>query len=233
MGAELRAKRAGLHLKGLHDQLQQWADAHVEVFRLQPTEAGLKPVQAEPLPVEVIGEASVFIGDVLSNLRAALDYFVYVFAWVGNDFVPVRDTQFPIETSMDNFTGRITGKHPKTGKPMRQFLRCVPSQVVQRIRELQPCWDPPCEWTQHLRELSNPDKHQHLTAIGGSARLNIHGAEPFGPDATKIKGEIEIELRFVATGADVLDTLRFVHARVQALVDEFKPTIQRIDAGAV
>jgi hypothetical protein len=230
MGAELRVRRAGLHIEGLYGQLQEWADAHVEVFQLQPTPAGFKPVQAEPLPVEVLGEASVFIGDVLSNLRAALDYFVYVFAWVGNDFVPVRDTQFPIETSMDNFTGRITGKHPKTEKPMRQFLRCVPAQVVQRIRELQPCWDPPCEWTGYLRALSNPDKHQHLSTLSGSSRMNIHGTEPFGPGAMKIKGEIEVELRFTATGTDVLETLRLIHARVQALVDEFKPTIQRTDA---
>jgi hypothetical protein len=115
MGAELRARRAGLHIEDLKGQLQRWADVHVEVFKLKPSGAGLEPVQSQPLPVEIIGEASVYIGDALSNLRAALDYFVYVFAWVGNDFVPVPGTQFPIETHMDNFTGRITGKHPKTG----------------------------------------------------------------------------------------------------------------------
>jgi hypothetical protein len=84
-----------------------------------------------------------------------------------------------------------------------------------------------------LRELSNPDKHQHLTAIDGSARLNIHSTEPFGPGATKIEGEIEVDLLFTATRTDVLATLEGIHTQVTALVNEFKPTIQRSDAGVV
>ena len=63
---------------------------------------------------ESLAQTSLWMGETIYNLRSALDYLVYVLARAGKPS-NVRDTQFPIEDTMDNFAGRITGKHPKVG----------------------------------------------------------------------------------------------------------------------
>jgi hypothetical protein len=63
--------------------------------------------------------------------------------------------------------------------------------------------------------------------------MDIHGQEPLGGGATKISGEIVLELRLSTTDTDLLSTLGVIHSRVQGLIDEFKPTIRRTDAGPV
>ena len=76
---EQRVKRAREHIAALGVHLQEWTT----------------------LPVAELGWASVLIGDALFNLRAALDYLVYVLAVVNNNGRHVSGTQFPIEGSME------------------------------------------------------------------------------------------------------------------------------------
>jgi hypothetical protein len=207
--------------------LQRWADAHVPAYPLEKTESGvIEPVERGKLPMETLGEVSVHIGDAVYNLRAALDYLVFVLASFGEG-QQVEGTQFPIEDSMDMFTARITGAHPKSGKPQRQYLKGVPSVAVHRIRQLQPCWNPPCEWTRTLRELSNPDKHQHLSSLTSRATW-IKTGERLEGTTMHVRGHIEVEVRFLSPDAEAHPLLETLHREVRAVVDGFKPAFERL-----
>jgi len=222
LGPELRVERAGEHIQGLRKHLEAWADAHTESFGFAEIEPGrVGPVQHRELPKRMVAEAAVFIGDALFNLRAALDYLVYIIAGLceGRE---VHGTQFPIEDSMDMFDARITGKHPVTGKPVSQYLRGVPPVVVERIRQLQPCSG--CLWTATLRDLSNPDKHRHLSALRSQSWFK--GTQQRVGDTLNIEGHVEVEVSFGSTGGETVDTLELLHQAVGLLIQEFKPGFQ-------
>src|SRR5689334_11619575 len=90
--------------------------------------------------------ASVVVGEIVYNLRAALDYLVYVPAEQDSG-ARQSGTQFPIEDSQQGFTAH---------RPTR--LKGVSDEHAAVIRQFQPYRG--CEWTRTLRDLSNPDKHR-------------------------------------------------------------------------
>ena len=94
-------------------------------------------------------------------------------------------------------------------------------------------------WTKTLRDISNPDKHRKLTAIGGNlaaARL-IRGGDPGsfkgcsgevfpgrGINGADIYVEQAYEFRVqLPDGAEVLKTLEILKREVRATIDSFKP----------
>lgn len=204
-GAELRVQRAGLHLESLKRHLQEWADFHVEhVKAAENPDDGL---DLSALPPEHLAEASVLVGEAIYNLRAALDYVVYVLAMVGNDWKPVERTQFPIVDDMADFSAPYLKKlHPK---------------VVLMLQMLQPGWTPSCEWTKKLRDLSNPDKHRHLSALTSSAELRTY------PD--RAAPVFVVGVFFSDSGDDVIQTLDTLHSSVSEVVELFKLTIKPVE----
>ena len=102
---------------------------------------------------------SPMVGDVLHNLRSALDYLIYQLAIEGSGQDPppnYRELQFPIFTREDGNRGydRLAPKQ----------IKGVPGPAQALLKTVQPFDDPSDPlWT--LRELSNADKHRtlHLT----------------------------------------------------------------------
>ncbi len=101
-------------------------------------------------------EYSVQIGEILHNLRSALDYLVYAAAtrhsWT---------TQFPIFHNASDWTAKS-----------RLMLRAVPRHYVRIIEEVQPYHLPNAH--EHLlaklNYLSNTDKHRLLTTTATALR---------------------------------------------------------------
>ena len=105
------------------------------------------------------------LGDVVGNLRAALDHVVYAIS-VSRDpeeFRDDRSTEFPITDSLDGFN-RVR----RRGNPPHFEIRGLPPEAQAIVKALQPHYgrddqdrrkgDP--LWL--LRELSNIDKHRSL-----------------------------------------------------------------------
>lgn len=236
-GARLRANRAKVPIRSIKQHLKRWSELHWEHIKFVLDENGnarmdvdgnILFTQTRELPKEILGRTSVWIGETVYNLRGALDYLVYALAVAGNNAKNVDGTQFPIESDMDRFTGRITGKHPKTLKPMARYLHHVPSPAVARIRQLQPCWTPPCEWTKTLADLSNPDKHRFLTALSSRANV-VGGYHPLLadiPEENRKHPHLVVQVLFRKSQLDVVDTLDLLQREVSAVVKEFEPAFQ-------
>lgn len=150
-GALLRRERAGEHLPELQrlvGEIIQLCEngvlAHVD---LETEEVRPAPWIVDPMR----NRASVLVGEMAYNLRAALDYLVYVLA--ENDSGSSQSgTQFPIEDSQQGFTAHRSTR-----------LKGVSDEHAAIIRQFQPYRG--CEWTRILRDLSNPDKHRELVSV--------------------------------------------------------------------
>lgn len=226
-GAEIRVRRAGEHIDDLRKILQAWADEHREIYQVTPNAEGTGTTveQAKVPDIDLLGQASVRISDALFNLRAALDYTVYVLACVGNGWKHVSGTQFLIDDDMDDFEERA-----------KKYLRHVPLRAVQLIRELQPGWTPPCEWTRLLRDLSNPDKHRTLTSLRSVAEVltQMTGGEMTSAgQVVNVQTEFRVRVLFKEENVDTADTLQLLHREVGSTVALFKPGIHPVEASIV
>lgn len=223
-GAYRRHSRAGehlAHLEGIVGQIQQLGEQGVlaeddpETDDLEPSEEILGPLRLT---------ASVLIGEIVHNLRAALDYLVYVLA-ENDSGSPQKNTQFLIEDTVQGFTGR----NPTA-------LKGVSDEHVAVIRQLQPFKG--CEWSRVLRDLDNAAKHRELLSVRidqnvGSvltlSEFSVGERDAKGDPLHKgmsmyLKGPVEILL---PEGRPVMDTLRELHAQVgfvlQLFTYEFPP----------
>ena len=126
---------------------------------------------AEP---EVPIEWSIRAGEVLYNLRSALDHLVWQLV-LANGHEPTRDTQFPILNEGEEWTSRTV-----------KCLKGVSDESRKRVQFLQP-FNPflqlpvdgalrpiDADVFRTLRDLCNVDKHRHLNLI----LAGTHGIRP-------------------------------------------------------
>lgn len=177
-------------------------------------------------------EAAVIVGEVIYNLRAALDYLIYELAWQDSGSEK-NGTQFLIEDV------RISRKNPKWGFEPRSktCLLGLHQHHIDAVENLQPYKG--CAWTKTLRDISNPDKHRQLTAIGGlieaisvmecgiSGSLNDRpGKISRGAGGSYADTHIDLQYALSVTlpdGTDIVKTLEILKREVRATIDEFKP----------
>ncbi len=169
-------------LSGVHAKLER-AEEHIEALR-QATEAfeGADPApfgirhEAEPGPngcityqlFAVVREAppsrlGLIVGDVLQNVRAALDHLVFQFA--SPEARSKNSTQFPICDNAKAFQGhRVQGQIAGVTDVARLFIERA--QPYQRTMDQ----GHPLVF---LREFSNQDKHRLLVpSIAGVSELD-------------------------------------------------------------
>jgi hypothetical protein len=158
-GAFERINRAGEHLKELElavlDFTQDVHDAVVVQFEGNPPH---KPIFHTPqlLPPPRL---KILIGEICNNLRSALDYLVYELARL--DSGAIQDgTQFPIEDTPTAFQ-----------KASKNRLKGINASHVAAIEKSQPYNG--CHWTKVLKDISNPDKHRHLTITSHGGWITI------------------------------------------------------------
>lgn len=238
-GARLRADRAKQPIRSIKRNLQKWTEAHWDYIHIPVDERGHALADPEGYvafeqrgtpDIRLLAKTSVWLGEALYNMRSALDYLVFTLAMVGNNGSPVQGTQFPIEDDMDRFNGRVTGRNATNGEKMAAYLHKVPAPAIDRIRQLQPCASPPCNWTRLLRDLSNPDKHRYLTELHSRAIL-VAGNHPElelarVPPELRKHPHLVVEILFRSPRLDVVDTLELLQREVSAVVQEFEPVLK-------
>jgi hypothetical protein len=164
-----------------------------------------------------------------SALRAALDYLVYELAILDSGQI-IDGTQFPIDDAKKGFDWRV-----KNGR-----LRGLTAPHIAAIERLQPYEG--CDWTQRLRDLSNPDKHRRLVFQAGNITVKMLGnanrlrfLDIPGKilraklAATGEEVDVKISVEFDVLFADwrpVIETLYGLKTQVASTLNAFKPEFE-------
>jgi hypothetical protein len=152
-GAKSKVRRAGEHLKSLKKEVRTFREQRsCSIGRYTQPDTGVYFLYAAPKPVPT--EISTLAGDVLCNLRPALDYLIFDLATL--DSGETQDgTQFPICDSPELFKRKT-----------KSWLKGVSENHIAGIEGLQPYkGGDRSQWLAWLRDLSNPDKHRELSVI--------------------------------------------------------------------
>jgi hypothetical protein len=227
-GAELRLARARRLIGTMNRQYQQWANAHKDSgwnkrFEKETGNLTLTPAFSGARHVYV-PRISITLGETAYNVRSALDYLVYSIARASNRGIEVSGIQFPIEDSDARYWMRWTGKDPKSGRDVPKWLNKIPKDVADNLAHCQPFSH--CRWAELLRDISNPDKHRHLTTLNISNTF-ISDRPVLGVIDTKtnrhtfhLRGQIEVGVS-LQTGEDIIDAAKLVESEARALVRSY------------
>ncbi len=124
-------------------------------FEVEATYRGSDCAKIDDLGEMVCGEFQVVLGDVLHNIRTALNYLAVTLAQYDSGQKEVGKTvQFPIDNSP-----KVFAQHRPT------YLKGVSDEHVTQIERFQPYMG--CDWMGVLRDLSNMDKHKALVVVYG------------------------------------------------------------------
>lgn len=170
---------------------------------------------------------SILVGEVIHNLRSALDYLVYALAWADSRKFQEK-TQFPIDDSPRVFKQRKEGK--------RSGLTGLNRSHIAEIERLQPYKR--CDWTKRLRDLSNHDKHRELIKVTSLGKFSVKVGSFGDPTANpKTIADMGIDMQMksaisgpvtFADGTPVIDTLEILQTQVANLLIQFEPLFGRI-----
>lgn len=244
-GAYARIDRADKHFQELEAILNSFCRTQEDEFFSQmdrvsekiplDMQAGIRTKARRVLKVPIA--SAVVAGDIFHNLRAALDYLIYELACENFPRVPHNGTQFIVKDS------KTDTKSP-SGRTIRGFdsesrtrLKGLLPHQIKAVEKLQPYSG--VTWTKTLRNLSNPDKHRNLNAIGGewqgSYFVEAGTAERFeGRSGEVLPGmgmgspDLHVERKHTVNiefedGSAVLKTLEILKREVRATIDAFKP----------
>lgn len=224
-GASARLRRVREHMRDFDravGQFQRKLDA-VRLAALQfDRDASIlkKPVQEM---ADAREDIEVITGEVIQNLRSALDYLIYELSYL--DCGQLNDgTQFPIYKSPNDFALQ-----------RNRHMKGLDDEHVAPLQKLQPYLG--CDWTALLRDLSNKDKHRRLHWIDGVIELDIPGLTTDGEadthsrqffEALELKANVNVDFDppfFVAfeDGRRVKETLDVLESQVSRTLDLFRP----------
>jgi hypothetical protein len=187
--ARLKIERANQHANALKASIQRWLeDRPYELaldFDAQAGEYSLVIHVTRKIPPEW----SVVAGEVIHNLRSALDHIIY-------DLGPVERSEFPIFIDEDKFLNKGRGGglfqiRGVTNESARAFIK-----QLQPFRARKAGLDPTLHRFWILNELSNADKHRLLNPLGvitgaGRFRLNPGGQLTLAPVEVRADGPVE------------------------------------------
>jgi hypothetical protein len=170
-GINAKIARAREHLNTLEDETQRFfkPDSYIVAHEIEPESRDQIWRLKSDLP-EVPIRISIIVGDVLYNLRSALDHLAWQLVLANGD-TPDRRTAFPILRDPSHYYTR----------QVRDKIRGMSPEAKTSINSLQPCnggysalWD--------LAELSDVDKHRHLNiVVMSSYRGAMGGPSPLPP----------------------------------------------------
>jgi len=154
----VKIKRAKKHLTELEALAETYGDTYAQVVRAKDhTKFSQGPPKFVKLPV-VSFEMLAIAGDVLHNLRSALDHTVYQLALVRNpktSLKRLRETCFPIGKDVHTYKSIAGGKVKGVIEP----------RAMHFIDGLKP-YKGGNDSLWLLTELNNIDKHRRLIAVG-------------------------------------------------------------------
>jgi hypothetical protein len=162
LGIRAKIKRAKEHIRDLQTRIDELInpDSYAIIVEDDP-KTGDKVYRAQfrsPIPPEL----PAIIGDVLHNLRSALDHLVWqLVKAAGNK--PSRENSFPIFTKAKDFRDLL--KKFKAGGNCK--IKGVTKAAMQLIKRTKP-YKRGNRWLWVIHELNNIDKHRLLIAAAAA-----------------------------------------------------------------
>jgi hypothetical protein len=227
--ARLRIKRAGKRLEQLEVQVAAYVEANdAAAVKVEGYTVSVVNWPADPPP-----DIAITAGEVVYNLRAALDYLVFELAILGSGEVNLR-TQFPIEDKPEVFKARR--RPDRRGRP--NWLTGVDCAHCAAIEALQPYNG--VNWTAFLRNLSNEDKHRTIPVLGYAAApqvINVGGTEeeaqalggfrmPGDDVSMYYPASVQVLLSAEEPPVPLIKTLEILKSEVSSVIDSFEPEFQ-------
>ena len=220
-GAYERINRASEHLVDLKQRLNRIRDIYknriasqyyTELRRLsfqdryQVVNVGTKTI--EPI-------ISIVVGEIIYNLRAALDYLIYELGCFDSNRI-VERTQFIIVDAPNDFLR----------ESKRQLKGLNPNHIAS-IERLQPYNG--VAWLGVLRDISNPDKHSRLAIASAPAKFvkksNTYSTPILLEMPLYMNYEVSIQIVF-ADGTPVVETLETLIIKVREVLEVFNSEFQ-------
>lgn len=209
-GVEEKLRRAKEHLRALHREQVTYMKG--EPYTSSYADEGdwklwfFKESEKPPLRLGVI------LGDVIHNLRSALDHVVWQLV-IANDKRPGRHNAFPIYVLEKDWDRQVEDRHSKKG---RGPLWGVSDTTFTRIKEMQPFVGRDENTAKRqplalLNHLSVRDKHQTIP-IG-----NVLTADnPPGIDVVPREGVVQslLEWSAIGPGTPLKDGIEIARARL-------------------
>jgi len=231
-GAFLRTERAGEHLADLEGRIRNFIDTKKDKI---PFQFDTDTCQISFSPLYIKGDIlldiwPVLIGEIIYNLRSALDYLIFELAFLDSGSEQ-RDTQFPIEHTPEGFNRR-----------RKPFLKGLSVKHIAGIEALQPYNG--TTWTHLLALLSNPDKHRHLTPVVNQAESVIKVSAHAPGELEGVSGHVyrtkngagdvldmHVETDFAlnvtfSDGTPIIETLQQLKFQVRDLLTTFNSEFQ-------
>ena len=222
-GAYKRIERADKHLREIVSEveiLRQTQYDHMMVEYNPETKKVVIQWRETILPFSI----GLAVSDCIHNFRSALDYIIYELASADTGQVQ-PGTQFPIEDTAEGFKAN-----------RNRHLKGLTSYHVNVVESYQPYKG--VDWTETLRDISNPDKHRELVVIQDvMPELNIEcgipGSFEGGPGKTfhgitRDGSDIHVTRKYAISitfsdGLPVIETLDVMKAQIARTVEFFKP----------
>ncbi len=219
-GAYLKVDRARAHYEVLQEEVTRFLDTQYERILTEPEEHGKKfwvPNGFDQVPRAF----AAIIGDIVHNLRTALDYLVYELARLDNEKVPEpKDTQFPICLWRNQWK-----------EQSKKRLRGISPEHVEVIDSFQPYHfrdqgkDPKLATLAVLHELDIQDKHKLV--LPAFARVNLGpldmSLEDFASNPTSLGPPVSPH-----DPSDVRD-----HVRLRLMLGEIHPVPDVLNAPGI
>jgi hypothetical protein len=181
----LRATRHTDALEGTVAELLQQAlyVAVTENHFAEGEEEGHFAIRAYEHTLHPVNELGVIIGDVVHNLRSALDHLAWQLAILDGCEPPPALTEFPIFLKESDYEART----PKTGEPRRASglfkVRGLDPNDQAMVKSMQPFHTHPSDpkgaplWVLH--DLANIDKHRICPVTIPAVRWTLFGDPEF------------------------------------------------------
>jgi hypothetical protein len=151
---ELKIFRAAQHFESLQSELGAYFKSNPGKMVRQPhtcdNEAVFRFVSKEPVPTRF----GLIMGDILQNLRSALDYLVWELVLAANN-QPTEKNMFPVCSSLESFMHQV-GRHRLDG---------IAADALAEIKGLQPFNlgpDANKSILLAIEELANINKHRRI-----------------------------------------------------------------------
>lgn len=187
-GAYARLARVEDHIEHVELLAREYRQANSQMPLPETEQVSVPPQGRQPVAILQHPQApvphllSILVGEVLYNLRAALDYLVFELAVL--DSGSEQDgTQFPIFGTCDGWKSGASG-----------VLRGVSDAHRTQLEELQPYKRADNEWLRTFRALSNPDKHRQLRSVGFASLLTEVRAERHDAPAEDAQGGVHYDM---------------------------------------
>ena len=150
-----RLNRVPRLLSEFHLALKEHSSTELDSFGI--SEGAVRLPHVDDL---VPHKAQAIAGEIIHDLRSALDNLIYEASRRNNNDVEVEQTQFVIaadEQSYRNQQGR---------------LRMLTDEQKSRVESIQP-YKSEDKWASLLSDLSNRDKHRYLIALHNHSRITV------------------------------------------------------------